>query len=199
MTIKERFQRLVSRKSLSSGHSSSSSNSDPSDAPPIPYASSSGTSTPTSATIPISAHPPAINPSPTAISASLSKTSPASASSFQNTTGGFLHKTLTWRSSRGGSSSGGAATKKEKKRSSGRSSDRKGRDAAAGLAAARRRVHPSERPLTEANLRQQEALSAFKWEFGRSRRRDSLGAWSDESGISPCGSRRPSLISPPGA
>jgi hypothetical protein len=55
----------------------------------------------------------------------------------------------------------------------------------------KRRIHPSERPLTEANLRQQEALAQFKWEFGR-KGPGSLGGWSLESGISPCGSRRSS-------
>lgn len=185
MTIKERLQRFVSRKSLSSGHSSSSSNSDVCDTPPTPYASSSGTSTPTS-TIPISAAPrPAISPSGVSSSSPPSKTSPTTTSaSFQNS---FLSKTLTWRSSKGESPG-----KREKKKSG--SGTRKERDAQA----ARRRVHPSERPLTEANLRQQEALSAFKWEFGRSQgRRDSLGGWSVESGISPCCSRRPSLVPPP--
>lgn len=191
MSIKERWQRLLSRKSLSSGHSSSSSNSDPSDAPPMPY-SSSGTSTPTttttSSTIPISTAPPALNASPTGVSASLSKTSPTGAS-FQNS---FLSKTLTWRSSNGAPSGS-----KEKKGS--RSSDNK-KDGRNAQQPQRRRVHPSERPLTEANLRQQEMLSGFKWEFGRSQgRRNSLGAWSVESGISPCCSRRGSLAPPPAA
>ncbi|KAH8909791.1 hypothetical protein BR93DRAFT_419989 [Coniochaeta sp. PMI_546] len=163
MTIKERWQRLLSRKSLSSGHSSSSSNSDTCDTPPTPY-STSGTSTPTS-TIPISSAPPPLSISPSGISASLSKPSPT-----------------------------GNTGNKEKKSS--RSSDRKDKNAQPP----RRRVHPSERPLTEANLRQQEMLSQFKWEFGRSQgRRDSLGGWSVESGISPCCSRRGSLVPPPAA
>lgn len=174
MSLKERFQRFVSRKSRSSGHSSSSSNSDACD----PYTSSSGssgTSTPTP-TMPIATAPrPAISRS------GGSKTSPTS-TSFQNS---LLSKTLTWRSS-------GESPRKERKRAS----DRRERDAQA----ARRKVHPSERPLTEANLRQQEALNAFKWEFGRSQgRRNSLGAWSVETGISPCCSRRPSLVPPPAA
>ncbi|OIW33660.1 hypothetical protein CONLIGDRAFT_677426 [Coniochaeta ligniaria NRRL 30616] len=183
MSIKERWQRLVSRKSLSSGHSSSSSNSDSCDSPPTPY-SSSGTSTPSS-TIPISTAPPALG-----VSASVSKTSPTN-NSFQNSSSSFLSKTLTWRSSQGASS--GQPKEKKGSRSS---ADRKDRNAPLP----RRRIHPSERPLTEANLRQQEELSAFKWEFGRSMgRRNSLGMWSVDSRISPCCSRRGSLVPPPAA
>ncbi|KAJ0108695.1 hypothetical protein J7T55_015129 [Diaporthe amygdali] len=47
-----------------------------------------------------------------------------------------------------------------------------------------RRVHPSERPLTEQNLRHQEMLGTFTMKFGRSRRY-SRGARSSFSGISP--------------
>lgn len=47
-----------------------------------------------------------------------------------------------------------------------------------------RRVHPSERPLTEQNLRHQEMLGTFTMKFGRSRR-FSRGARSSFSGISP--------------
>ncbi|KAL1870528.1 hypothetical protein VTK73DRAFT_2602 [Phialemonium thermophilum] len=54
-----------------------------------------------------------------------------------------------------------------------------------------RRRHPSERPLTEMNLRHQEMLSHFKMEFGRGRRRPSLGGRSSFSGISPRTSWRP--------
>ncbi|KAB5570623.1 hypothetical protein GE09DRAFT_714272 [Coniochaeta sp. 2T2.1] len=179
MSIKERWQRLVSRKSLSSGHSSSSSSSTNSSdrsacGDTTPY--STGVSTPTHTAVTHLPTPITI-PSPTT-----SKPSPQS-SSFQSN---FLSKTLTWRSSHGGE-------RKEKKRSSAS----KGKDANA-TAAARRRVHPSERPLTEANLRQQEMLAQFKWEFGRSTgRRNSLGGWSVNSGISPCQSRRGSYSALP--
>ncbi|KAG6353492.1 hypothetical protein INS49_005673 [Diaporthe citri] len=47
-----------------------------------------------------------------------------------------------------------------------------------------RRLHPSERPLTEQNLRHQEMLGTFTMKFGRSRR-FSRGARSSFSGISP--------------
>lgn len=180
MSIKGRWQRLVSRKSLSSAHSSadSSSSSDPCDQPPLP--SSSGTSTPS--TIPISTPPCVPIPNPSSqISTSLSKTTTTGSS--------LLSKTLTWRSSHGAGTSPSRAEKR---------SERKEKRAAA-TQTPRRKLHPSERPLTEANLRQQEMLSAFKWEFGRSGRRGSLGGWSVESGISPCCSRRGSLVAPPSA
>ena len=47
-----------------------------------------------------------------------------------------------------------------------------------------KRLHPSERPLTEQNLRHQEMLGTFTMKFGRSRRY-SRGARSSFSGISP--------------
>jgi len=55
----------------------------------------------------------------------------------------------------------------------------------------RRIVHPSERPLTEQNLRHQEMLSQFTWTFGASRP-DQV---EDDGfiGISPCCTRAPSL------
>ncbi|KAB5558105.1 hypothetical protein GE09DRAFT_1221238 [Coniochaeta sp. 2T2.1] len=182
MSIKERWQRLVSRKSLSSGLSTSSSSSSTNFSDrsacgdTTPY--STGVSTPTHPTL-TQVPTPITIPSPVTTT---SKPSPQS-SSFQSN---FLSKTLTWRSSHGGE-------RKEKKRSSAS----KGKDASTA-AAARRRIHPSERPLTEANLRQQEMLAQFKWEFGRSTgRRNSLGGWSVNSGISPCQSRRASYSALP--
>ncbi|KAH6888702.1 hypothetical protein B0T10DRAFT_59916 [Thelonectria olida] len=55
----------------------------------------------------------------------------------------------------------------------------------------RRIVHPSERPLTEQNLRHQEMLSQFTWTFGAS----SPEQVEDDGfiGISPCCTRAPSL------
>ena len=53
-----------------------------------------------------------------------------------------------------------------------------------GSSAFPKRMHPSERPLTEQNLRHQEMLGTFTMKFGRSRR-FSRGARSSFSGISP--------------
>jgi len=107
----------------------------------------------------------------------------------------LISKTLTWRSSAGGGSNNNTTSQTSKPLSSSWTASRragraKNNDATGGRELPKRRIHPSERPLTEANLRQQEALSGFKWEFGR--RRESIGGWSVESGISPCGSRRSS-------
>ncbi|KAH7023416.1 hypothetical protein EDB80DRAFT_41057 [Ilyonectria destructans] len=55
----------------------------------------------------------------------------------------------------------------------------------------RRIVHPSEKPLTEQNLRHQEMLSQFTWTFGASRP-DQVESDSF-IGISPCCTRTPSL------
>lgn len=57
---------------------------------------------------------------------------------------------------------------------------------------AAKRAHPSERPLTEQNLRHQEILGTFTMKFGRSRAL-SRGARSGFSGISPCNSRPASV------
>ncbi|KAH8890802.1 hypothetical protein GQ53DRAFT_824058 [Thozetella sp. PMI_491] len=48
-------------------------------------------------------------------------------------------------------------------------------------------VHPTERPLTEANLRHQELFSAFTFKFGR--RKTSAGGRTNHSNISPGNSR----------
>ncbi|KAH7162679.1 hypothetical protein B0J13DRAFT_16421 [Dactylonectria estremocensis] len=52
-------------------------------------------------------------------------------------------------------------------------------------------THPSEKPLTEQNLRHQEMLSQFTWTFGASRP-DQVES-DDFVGISPCCTRAPSL------
>lgn len=57
----------------------------------------------------------------------------------------------------------------------------------------KQRMHPSERPLTETNLRHQELLSTFTMSFGR--RRMSQGGRTSFSGISPGNSRQTSLDS----
>ncbi|KAH7170572.1 hypothetical protein EDB81DRAFT_170582 [Dactylonectria macrodidyma] len=56
---------------------------------------------------------------------------------------------------------------------------------------AKRYTHPSEKPLTEQNLRHQEMLSQFTWTFGASRP-DQVESDSFV-GISPCCTRAPSL------
>lgn len=57
-------------------------------------------------------------------------------------------------------------------------------------------VHPSERELTEQNLRHQELLSAFTMSFGRSgARKQSAGGRTSGSGVSPGCSRSASLDS----
>lgn len=53
------------------------------------------------------------------------------------------------------------------------------------------RVHPSERPLTEGNLRHQEMLSSFTFSFG-SRRKGSNAGRTSFSGVSPGNSRHAS-------
>lgn len=55
----------------------------------------------------------------------------------------------------------------------------------------KRIVHPSERPLTEQNLRHQEVFSQFTWTFGASQP-DQIQDL-DFVGISPCCTRTPSL------
>ncbi|KAI5465848.1 hypothetical protein BGZ63DRAFT_420382 [Mariannaea sp. PMI_226] len=57
--------------------------------------------------------------------------------------------------------------------------------------AKKRIVHPSERPLTEQNLRHQEMLSQFTWTFGASQPGQVQDF--DFIGISPCCTRTPSL------
>lgn len=56
----------------------------------------------------------------------------------------------------------------------------------------KQRLHPSERPLTEMNLRHQEILSSFTFNFGR-RKGSNGGRRSFASGISPGNSRQGSL------
>lgn len=85
-----------------------------------------------------------------------------------------LAKTLTWRSSGARPKSPTAPTQKKKKK-----------------AAQSQFVHPSERELTEANLRHQELLSGFTMKFGR--RRASAGGRTSFSGISPGNSRQASV------
>jgi hypothetical protein len=60
-------------------------------------------------------------------------------------------------------------------------------------------LHPSERPLTEGNLRHQELLSAFSMNFGRRRASQGGGRTSFASNISPMGSRQASLDGGPRA
>ncbi|TPX10857.1 uncharacterized protein E0L32_008246 [Thyridium curvatum] len=55
--------------------------------------------------------------------------------------------------------------------------------------------HPSERELTEQNLRHQELLGAFTMSFGRSGRKHSGGARTSGSGVSPGCSRSASVDS----
>ncbi|KAF7545491.1 hypothetical protein G7Z17_g9130 [Cylindrodendrum hubeiense] len=55
----------------------------------------------------------------------------------------------------------------------------------------KRITHPSEKPLTEQNLRHQEVLSQFTWTFGASRP-DQVESDSF-IGISPCCTRAPSI------
>lgn len=56
----------------------------------------------------------------------------------------------------------------------------------------RRVVHPSERPLTEQNLRHQEMLAQFTWTFGASC--PEQVEEDDFVGVSPCCTRAPSLV-----
>lgn len=114
-----------------------------------------------------------------------SVTAPTTASSPKRSTG-RLAKTWSWRSAVAGTTSAGdtgssgapvAATPKPPKKQS------------------KQRVHPSERPLTETNLRHQEMLSTFTMSFGRRARRPSQGGRSSFSGISPGNSRRGSMDS----
>ncbi|KAI3397681.1 hypothetical protein diail_10450 [Diaporthe ilicicola] len=170
MAIRETWNRMV-RKSFSS--SSSGARSD--DGHDTPTAATAGTS-----------------PTPS-VPAPLSKSS---------TRLGGLSKISSWRShasrnshnTSGGSSSGGkehsgdsSSRKASPKRNSPPKSilKKSGGGGGGGFGSGfPRRVHPSERPLTEQNLRHQEMLGTFTMKFGRSRRY-SRGGRSSFSGISP--------------
>lgn len=175
MAIRETWHRMV-RKSFSS--SSSTARSDDGDDTTAPSAATAGTS-----------------PTP---SAPLSKTS--------SRLTGNLSKITSWRSNTsrhahnnsngsndgakehhgGGGGEDPPSRKASPKRDSPPKSilKRSGGAGGGGGGGFPRRMHPSERPLTEQNLRHQEMLGTFTMKFGRSRR-FSRGARSSFSGISP--------------
>lgn len=169
MAIRETWNRMV-RKSFSS--SSSGARSD--DGQDTPTAATAGTSPTPSAPVPLS----------------------KSSSRL-----GGLSKMASWRShnhsggsdtSNNGKEHGGGGDSSSRKTSPKRNSPPKsilkrsgGAGGGGGFGSGfPRRVHPSERPLTEQNLRHQEMLGTFTMKFGRSRR-FSRGARSSFSGISP--------------
>lgn len=176
MAIRETWHRMV-RKSFSS--SSSTARSDDGDETTAP------TSTATAGTSPTPSVP-------------LSKTSSRLTGNLSKITSwrsNASHNRHTHHSSNGSNGSDNGA----KEHGSGGSSSRKGspkRDSPPKSILKKsggnggfgsgfpRRVHPSERPLTEQNLRHQEMLGTFTMKFGRSRR-FSRGARSSFSGISP--------------
>ncbi|KAK7697381.1 hypothetical protein SLS64_013572 [Diaporthe eres] len=176
MAIRETWHRMV-RKSFSS--SSSTARSDDGDDTTAPAGTTAGTS-----------------PTP---SVPLSKTS--------SRLTGNLSKITSWRSnashnsrhhahnsdgSNGAKENGGSGDSSSRKASPKRDSPPKsilkksgGNGGGGGFGSGfPRRLHPSERPLTEQNLRHQEMLGTFTMKFGRSRR-FSRGARSSFSGISP--------------
>jgi len=85
-----------------------------------------------------------------------------------------LAKTLTWRSANKTAASPTNQTSPTNKKKK-----------------AKEKPHPGERPLTEANMRHQELLSAFTMNFGRTR--TSVGGRTSVSGISPGNSRQASV------
>ncbi|KAG8166163.1 hypothetical protein KVR01_004715 [Diaporthe batatas] len=181
MAIRDTWHRMV-RKSFSSSSSTARSDDGDDTAPPA------------------AAPPAGTSPTP---SVPLSKTS--------SRLTGNLSKMTSWRShashnrhggssgakdhggSGSGDSGGGASRKASPKRDSPPKSilKRSGGNGGGGGggggpfgSAFPKRVHPSERPLTEQNLRHQEMLGTFTMKFGRSRR-FSRGGRSSFSGISP--------------
>lgn len=174
MAIRETWHRMV-RKSFSS--SSSTARSDDGDDTTAPVAGTTAGTSPTP-------------------SVPLSKTS--------SRLTGNLSKITSWRSNAShnrhhhsngssngsnGAKEGGSGDSSSRKASPKRDSPpksilKKSGGGGGGFNGFQRRLHPSERPLTEQNLRHQEMLGTFTMKFGRSRR-FSRGARSSFSGISP--------------
>jgi len=87
-----------------------------------------------------------------------------------------LAKTLTWLSTNTATPSSPPSPTEERKKKK-------------KATPAKEKPHPAERPLTEANMRQQEMLRAFTMSFGRRRTSVATGF----SGISPGNSRQASM------
>ena len=162
MAIKDRWNRFLSDKSVSS--SASSSTEDHQATLALPIASTPNT---------------AIRPR--------SRTSPSSREDDKpSKQSSLLSKTFPWRSSGDAFRSFRPPGGKSKKSRDGDSA--KTTKASSSSRPTQRRMHPSERPLTEINLRHQEMLSAFTFKFGRTG-----GPMPNLGGISPCSSRRASV------
>lgn len=177
MAIRETWHRMV-RKSFSS--SSSTARSD--DGDDTTAAAAAGTPTGTSPT-------PSVPLSKTSsrLTGNLSKITSWRSNASHNTRHHHAHNSngSTDAKENGGSGDSSSRKASPKRDSPPKSILKKSGGNGGGFGGGfQRRLHPSERPLTEQNLRHQEMLGTFTMKFGRSRR-FSRGARSSFSGISP--------------
>lgn len=180
MAIRDTWHRMV-RKSFSSSSSTARSD-DGEDIITIPATAATAGTSPTPSAVPLSK-------TSSRLTGNLSKIT-----SWRSNASHNRHANSNGSSSNGNAKDGGSGGSGSRKASPKRDSPPKsilkrsggnGGGGGGGFGSAfPKRLHPSERPLTEQNLRHQEMLGTFTMKFGRSRR-FSRGARSSFSGISP--------------